>query len=225
MEADATDRATPRSLRAADGAREVKKARRVLIVYRVEGLRSGGEARMAALRSPLVGRARELNQLNGLLDETLETATPHFALVYGPAGIGKSRLIVEFLAAARARSEAQRAHRPVPSDRSRDHMLGPRGILRQAFGIALDDPADVAAEKVLHGARAAPAGPSCLSRARANRIRARNDGRHSAAGRPLSELEPRLVVDELARAWPCFATALARRRPTIVVVEDLPLGG
>ena len=60
---------------------------------------------MAALRSPLVGRARELNQLNGLLDETLETATPHFALVYGPAGIGKSRLIVEFLAAARARSE------------------------------------------------------------------------------------------------------------------------
>ena len=82
---------------------------------------------MAALRSPLVGRARELNQLNGLLDETLETATPRFVLVYGPAGIGKSRLIVEFLAAARERSEPRRAHRPLPSDRSRDHVLGPGG--------------------------------------------------------------------------------------------------
>ena len=79
---------------------------------------------MAALRSPLVGRARELNHLNGLLDETLETATPHFVLVYGPAGIGKSRLIVEFLAGARARSDSTcspaAAEQPVA-----DHVLGP----------------------------------------------------------------------------------------------------
>ena len=32
-------------------------------------------------------------------------------------------------------------------------------------------------------------------------------------------------MNELARAWPLFATALARQRPTIVVVEDLHWAG
>lgn len=207
-------------------ALEVKGKTDPLIAYGVEGLCSGGEARMAALRSPLVGRARELNQLNGLLDETLETATPHFVLVYGPAGIGKSRLIVEFLAAARARRELD-----VLTGRCRATGRGITywalaEILRLAFGIALDDPADVAAENVLRGARAALAGLELPEQELVRTVSALA----TTAGiplpdDPLSELEPRLVVDELARAWPRFATALARQRPTIVVVEDLHWAG
>ena len=207
-------------------ALEVKGKTGPLVAYRVEGFGSGGEARMAALRSPLVGRDRELNHLSGLLDETLETATPRFVLVYGPAGIGKSRLIVEFLAAARARSDFN-----VLTGRCRATGRGITywalaEILRQAFGIALDDPADVAAEKMVRGARAALAGLELPEQELARTVSALA----TTAGiplpdDPLSELEPRLVVDELARAWPRFATALARNRPTIVVVEDLHWAG
>ena len=207
-------------------ALEVKGKTGPLVAYRVEGFGSGGEARMAALRSPLVGRDRELNHLSSLLDETLETATPRFVLVYGPAGIGKSRLIVEFLAAARARSDFN-----VLTGRCRATGRGITywalaEILRQAFGIALDDPADVAAEKMVRGARAALAGLELPEQELARTVSALA----TTAGIPLpddalSELEPRLVVDELARAWPRFATALARNRPTIVVVEDLHWAG
>ena len=42
---------------------------------------------------------------------------------------------------------------------------------------------------------------------------------------PLDRLEPRAVADELGRAWPRFATALASRQPTILVVEDLHWAG
>ena len=42
---------------------------------------------------------------------------------------------------------------------------------------------------------------------------------------PLDQLEPRIVADELARAWPRFATALASQRPTILVIEDLHWAG
>ena len=98
-------------------------------------------------------------------------------------------------------------------------------ILRQAFGIALDDPADVAAENMLRGARAAPPGSSCPSKS-LREPSPRSQRRPAFRCRTtLSELEPRLVVDELARAWPRFATALARTRPTIVVVEDLHWAG
>ena len=207
-------------------ALEVKGKTGPLVAYRVEGFGSGGEARMAALRSPLVGRDRELNHLSSLLDETLETATPRFVLVYGPAGIGKSRLIVEFLAAARARSDFN-----VLTGRCRATGRGITDwalaeILRQAFGITLDDPADVAAENMVRGARAALAGLELPEQELARTVSALA----TTAGiplpdDPLSELEPRLVVDELARAWPRFATALARNRPTIVVVEDLHWAG
>src|SRR5262249_1497267 len=45
------------------------------------------------------------------------------------------------------------------------------------------------------------------------------------AGNPLDQLEPRAIADELGRAWPRFATALATRRPTIIVIEDLHWSG
>jgi eukaryotic-like serine/threonine-protein kinase len=51
----------------------------------------------------LVGRARELAHLLSLCDETTEERRPLVATVIGEAGIGKSRLAAEVLAALRAR--------------------------------------------------------------------------------------------------------------------------
>ena len=46
----------------------------------------------------MVGRDRELGTLLGLLDEAIETAEPRLVVVSGPAGIGKSRMLREFVA-------------------------------------------------------------------------------------------------------------------------------
>src|SRR5690349_4609674 len=51
--------------------------------------------------SPLVGRASELRRLQEVLDET-SAGRPSVALVGGDAGAGKTRLVVETVARARA---------------------------------------------------------------------------------------------------------------------------
>ena len=84
-------------------------------------------------------------------------------------------------------------------------------ILRQAFGIALDDPAEEAAEKLRRGARAALAGLELPEEELEQTVFALA----TTAGIPLPDnpLEraraASLSCDELARAWPRFATALA----------------
>ena len=55
------------------------------------------------LRAPLIGRDAELATLLAAMDEAAETGSPRLVLVFGPAGIGKSRLSAEFVAAAQER--------------------------------------------------------------------------------------------------------------------------
>jgi class 3 adenylate cyclase len=57
-------------------------------------LREGGERVLT--RVPMVGRDRELGALVDEWDRVTETRRPHFVTVFGPAGIGKSRLTHEF---------------------------------------------------------------------------------------------------------------------------------
>ncbi|MBA2384537.1 MAG: AAA family ATPase [Actinobacteria bacterium] len=47
-------------------------------------------------RAPMVGRTRELEVLSGIWDRASAERRPHLVTVFGPAGIGKSRLAVEF---------------------------------------------------------------------------------------------------------------------------------
>ncbi len=52
---------------------------------------------------PCVGRERELATLDALLGQTVADETATAVLITGPAGIGKTRVLTEFLARARAR--------------------------------------------------------------------------------------------------------------------------
>jgi predicted ATPase/class 3 adenylate cyclase len=47
-------------------------------------------------RVPIVGRGRELGVLTGVWERVAEERRPHLVTVFGPAGIGKSRLALEF---------------------------------------------------------------------------------------------------------------------------------
>lgn len=66
--------------------------------FRLLGVRPDTLGHARHLEAPMVGRSVEL----GLLDRALRTAVAgracHLALVLGPAGVGKSRLVQEFLA-------------------------------------------------------------------------------------------------------------------------------
>ena len=53
------------------------------------------------LSAPMIGRDREQVTLTGVLDETMESGRPRLVVIYGMAGIGKSRLANEFIASSR----------------------------------------------------------------------------------------------------------------------------
>src|SRR4030095_1499093 len=69
-----------------------------VVAFRLLGVRPDILGHARHLDAPMVGRSVEL----GLLDTALPTAVAaracHLALVLGPAGVGKSRLLQEFLA-------------------------------------------------------------------------------------------------------------------------------
>lgn len=68
-------------------------------IWRVESLRRGFDG--ASMR-PFIGREIEVRQLKGLLDNCLSSGGGRVVLVRGDAGIGKSRLMEELSAQARA---------------------------------------------------------------------------------------------------------------------------
>lgn len=162
------------------------------------------------LATPLVGRASELQTLRSLLDEVIDARTPRLVTVLGPAGVGKSRLVQEFMTELKVRHPEARALRGRCLAAGRGITYWALGeILQTACGIRLDDPTATALERLrvvvpdprMHEALAATAGISVP------------EGR-------LSKLTPQAVADELAWAWPTFATAQAD--PLAVwVVEDL----
>jgi DNA-binding SARP family transcriptional activator len=197
------------------------------LAHPVQGPLPGPEPRRTLPETPFVGRERELNRLTGLLEEAIGTGTSRLALVYGTAGIGKSRLVRELFAIVRQR------HPEVAVLKGRCLAAG-RGItywalgeiLRDACGIALDDPLETARERLRAGARtilsALPLPADELDR---TVFALAATAGIALPGNPLDRMEPRAVADELTRAWPRFATALAVRRPTILLVEDLHWAG
>ena len=224
---DRTFAATRRLFRFDDALTlDLKGASKPVLGHRLGGMRLEPEM-PAARRSPLVGRGRDLARLQELLDESVQAAAPRFALVFGSAGIGKSRLVAEFLTAAREAEPDLAVYkgRCVAAGRGITFWALAE-ILREAFGVSLDMPADRAGETVLGGARVllAPLGLADDELERTAYALTTTAG-FALPGNPLDQLEPRTVADELARAWPRFAAALATQRPTILVIEDLHWAG
>jgi class 3 adenylate cyclase len=180
------------------------------------------ERGIPGLRSHMVGRAREFDTLVDLLHEAVDAGRPRVALVVGPAGIGKSRLVMEFLRLAASR------HEDLTVLRGRCLAAGPGvtfwalgEILREACGIGLDEPAQTARER-LSGTR------DILGRLEISDedVDRTVFALAITAGialdeNPLDAYSPDAVDEELGRAWPRFASALAERGPAVLLIEDL----
>lgn len=87
-------------------------------------------------RSPLIGRAEEMKALDDALDAVKSGKGPRIVTLLGPAGIGKSRLIQDFVIRHRAISGSlvPRVYRGSARDSSASYGLFAR-LLRARFGL------------------------------------------------------------------------------------------
>ncbi len=185
------------------------RARRVL------GKSAESKRGVPGLSSTLIGRTAELQALDSLLDEVLEARRPRLVTVLGPAGVGKSRLVFEFVSGVREQHPAGRVLRGRCLAAGHGVTYWALGeILRAACGIRLDDPAEMATEKL----RAVVPDERTLQALAAT-------AGIAVPGSAVESMGPQAVLDELSSAWPRFATAQAADELAIWVVEDLHWAG
>ncbi|MDQ3086886.1 MAG: AAA family ATPase, partial [Actinomycetota bacterium] len=75
--------------------------------YRLVGVREGSE-RQQRRDSPMIGRDHELELLSGALKAAMDTRTCRLVTIVGEAGVGKSRLIDEFVLSVEERAHVLR---------------------------------------------------------------------------------------------------------------------
>jgi tetratricopeptide (TPR) repeat protein len=179
---------------------ELKGKSEPVPAYRLMGVRetASTDDRRGA---PLVGREEELAALTSALDESAASSSCRLVTIVGDAGVGKSRLTSEFLAASRPRAL-------VLSGRCLPYGEGitfwPVGeAVKGLAGIVNDDSATEVQTKL--ASLADPAGEGVTARLA------------SALG---VSVEP-FPVEELFWAVRRLLTHLAAERPVIFVVEDI----
>jgi class 3 adenylate cyclase/tetratricopeptide (TPR) repeat protein len=156
---------------------------------------------MRNLDSPMVGRAKELDVLRRALERARGDRTSQLFTLLGPAGIGKSRLVGEFLAGA-ADATVLRGRCLSYGDSITYHAL--REIVQQAAGISESDDAPTAMTRltaVLAGAE-------------------EGDRIAQLAGGLLGWADPSSTEDGSYAVRKAFEH-LARERPLIVVFDDI----
>ena len=207
--------------------RELKGKSLPVRAWRVLGTAEAARPRgVPGISSRLVGRERELALLETLYRGSADEARPALVTILGQAGIGKSRLTEEFIAEVHSGPEAPAVYRGrcLPYGEGITYWAL-REILWAAAGILLDDAAEVAAEKLTDFVRGVFDDRS-LDSTEVDRV---HFALATTAGiglpeNPLEGMSPESIGEELGLAWPRFLSALAGRRPTLVVIDDLHRG-
>jgi class 3 adenylate cyclase len=197
--------------------------------YRVLGPEAGMEGMRApiGLTTGMVGRGREIDALMAGLDEAAAARHVRTAFVRGPAGIGKSRLVQEFVDRAGRLEPGPTVYRGRCLAAGRGITYWALGeILRSAFGIALDDPPEAAGGKLRDGVR----GAMMHLGATDDEVRLMTYALAATASlslpeSPLERMEPQDVGEHISRAWPRLVSALASRGPLVLVFEDIHWAG
>jgi class 3 adenylate cyclase/tetratricopeptide (TPR) repeat protein len=174
-------------------------------------------------QAPMVGRDRELSTLLGLLDEAIDAEMPRLVVVSGPAGIGKSRMLREFIAGARDRHDGLTVLRGRCLAAGHGITFWALGeVLRAACRISLDEPAETAVEK-LRVSVAEILEPLGIRQQEVDETfhALATSASLPVADNPLERQEPEAVAAEMARAWPRLLTGVATRAPALLVIEDL----
>jgi class 3 adenylate cyclase len=161
------------------------------------------------LSNTFVGRTRELAALGDVWTRVVEQRTPHLVTVVAAAGVGKSRLGVEFARVVEERGGLTVRGRSLPY-RNSSAYGALASQLKQLCGIFENDSADIAAAKLRVRVGTLLGEPA-----------ADDVARHLGI---LLGLDTATTVDDretLFFSIRCVVEAVARDRPTLLVFEDL----
>ena len=125
---------------------ELKGKAEPVTAYRLRYVTAGAEGRLRRLDAPMVGRARELELLHRAFDGAAAAHACRRVTIIGAAGVGKSRLVAEFLGALRDRARVVRG-RCVSYGEGISYWPIAE-IVRQITGIADGDTAHRAAARI-----------------------------------------------------------------------------
>jgi class 3 adenylate cyclase/tetratricopeptide (TPR) repeat protein len=163
--------------------------------------------------APLIGRDEEITLLEMVAARSRRERVPQLVTLFGPAGVGKSRLVSELL----ARLPAARVLKGRCLPYGEGITYWPLAEAAKGDADILDtDPAEEAAEKLRGAVHAAvEQGASEVFDAIAWTIGLAGDDS------PLSSLDTHTVGEALANGWQRYVGALGRRGLTVVVIEDI----
>ena len=88
---------------------ELKGKREPVPAYRLISVDPTADGFVRRLGTPLVGRVRERERLRGDFELAVSERACHLFTLLGPAGVGKSRLVTEFLSDVESRADVVRA--------------------------------------------------------------------------------------------------------------------
>jgi class 3 adenylate cyclase/tetratricopeptide (TPR) repeat protein len=125
---------------------ELKGKAEPVPAHRLVRVLEAPEGHARHLDSPMVGRAKELEMLQRALERTVSERTSHLFTLLGPAGVGKSRLVQEFLAGPGAAATLLRGRCLSYGDGITFFPLAE--IVEEAAGISREDDLATARSKV-----------------------------------------------------------------------------
>src|ERR671936_1720137 len=160
-----------------------------------------GARPLGSLSAPFIGRDAELELLENTLARTIRDRRPYIFTAYGEPGVGKSRLVREFLAGVEGVTVL--SGRALPYGEGITYWPLAE-MVKAAAGITDDDPLETAQEKLLE---------CCGDEAVAQLLR--------LASGVLELVEGGRGQPEIARAAREFVDELASVQPLILVFEDV----
>ncbi len=181
------------------GPLELRGFRNPIAAYRAIAARDGQPH--AKVSAPFVGRTSELDLLENTLDRTIRDRRPHVFTVYGEPGVGKSRLIREFLAGVEGTTIL--TGRALPYGEGVTYWPLAE-MVKAAAGITDDDPMETAKQKLIE---------CCGDEAIAELL--------GLASGVMEAVEGERGAPEIAWAAREFADELADVQPLIMVFEDI----
>jgi class 3 adenylate cyclase len=205
-------------LRALDEPLALKGKSDAVVAWAVEGEREDVEPRgVPGLSAPLVGRDAELASLRTAFERVSQESRPELVTLVGDAGIGKSRLVREFVGALAVDTKVL-VGRCLPYGAGL--TLWPLAEMLKGEAVVLDTDAAAAAFEKIEGLVATSIDPELSGEQPTAAALASTLGLRPSDD-PLASLDPRERYRELIAAWRAFLASLGRRGPVVVVVEDI----
>jgi len=180
---------------------------------------AGVERGLHGLSTPMVGRQAQLQRLRDTVARTRESRQLQSVTLLGDAGLGKSRLLREWLAELEDSRLLTMRSQP-------DGMLRPWGLLRSLlaaqFGVADTDSAELARRKVEEGLSPCFDGRGEEQAKRQAQLIGQLAGLDFGDSVHLRGLDPRSLRDQAFGAFRAYLQGLARPESLpVLIVEDL----